>query len=61
MNKLCKGGPASMDSCSCDWKDSNGPNNKGKCPCTNCLVKTMCYEICQDWEDQSYKIKVTHE
>jgi len=34
-----------------NWCINIYDNDTGNCPCTNCLVKTSCSEVCLTWYD----------
>ena len=52
INEYCKGCCVYMPDgdphdIGCTLFDSN---NKGQCPCSKCIVKVMCEEPCEDYE-----------
>ncbi len=46
MNNPCRGCAAIDGIGSCDSFNENG-----ECPCTECIVKTMCLETCEKLRD----------
>ncbi len=46
MNNPCRGCAAIDGIGSCDSYNENG-----ECPCTECIVKTMCLETCEKLRD----------
>jgi len=51
MHEHCKGCLSyNKDTNKCGGITDSSSNLKGDCPCTNCLIKTMCTEGCDAYD-----------